>query len=92
MTTPAEAAQTTSAILESGAVQCIRDSVTAKNACALLLRQLGLRPDQVHQLLTLPADTLIKAQATVCAGIGGNSFFGPVYDSVTIPKNSSISK
>jgi para-nitrobenzyl esterase len=85
MVTPASKGLFQQAILESGAVQCIRDSVTAKNARALLLRQLGLRPDQVHHLLALPADTLIKAQAKVCAGIGGNSFFGPVYDGLTIP-------
>jgi len=87
MVTPLSKGLFRQAILESGAVQCIRDSVTAKNARALLLRQLGLRPDQARQLLTLPADTLIKAQATVCAGIGGNSFFGPVYDGVTIPED-----
>lgn len=87
MVSPASKGLFQQAILESGAVQCIRDSVTAKNARALLLQQLGLAPDQARQLLTFPADMLIKAQAKVCAGIGGNSFFGPVYDGVTIPED-----
>lgn len=87
MVSPASRGLYQQAILESGAVQCIRDSVTAKNARALLLKQMGLKPGDVTQLLTLSADTLIKAQGKVCAGIGGNSFFGPVYDGVTIPQD-----
>jgi para-nitrobenzyl esterase len=75
------------AILESGAVQCIRDSVTACKERALLLKQLGLDQKDARRLLTIAADTLIKAQAKVCAGIGGNSFFGPVYDGITIPED-----
>jgi para-nitrobenzyl esterase len=72
------------AILESGSVQCIRDSLTAKNARTLLLKQLGLRPDDAGKLLTMSADSIIKAQAAVCDGLSGNSFFGPVYDGITI--------
>ncbi|HVU57924.1 MAG TPA: carboxylesterase/lipase family protein [Puia sp.] len=87
MVAPASKGLFQQAILESGAVQCIRDSITAKNARVLLLHQLGLRPDQARRLLTLPADSMIKAQAKVCAGVGGNSFFGPVYDGVTIPED-----
>lgn len=71
-------------IAESGSVQCIRDTVTAKNARNKILKQLGLGPKDAAQLLTLPADSIIKAQGIVCAGIGGNSFFGPVYDGTTI--------
>jgi para-nitrobenzyl esterase len=85
--TPASKGLFRQAILESGAVQCIRDSVTAGKARALLLKQLGLDPKDARKLLTIAADTLIKAQAKVCAGIGGNSFFGPVYDGVTIPED-----
>ena len=67
-------------IAESGSVQCIRDTVTAKNARARILRQLGLTVNDAAKLITMPADSLIKAQAAVCAGLGGNSFFGPVDD------------
>ncbi|MDB5088550.1 MAG: para-nitrobenzyl esterase, partial [Mucilaginibacter sp.] len=71
-------------IAESGSVQCIRDTVTAKNERLRILKQLGLGAKDARKLLTLPADSIIVAQAKVCAGIGGNSFFGPVYDGVTI--------
>lgn len=75
-------------IAESGSVQCIRDTVTAKNERALLLKQLGLQPNDARKLLTLPAETIIKAQEKVCAGIGGISFFGPVYDGAVIPQDA----
>ena len=84
MVAPASKSLYQQAILESGSVQCIRDSNTARNERALLLEQLGLGRGDTRKLLTLPADAIIKAQAKVCAGIGGNSFFGPVYDGVTI--------
>jgi para-nitrobenzyl esterase len=75
-------------IAESGSVQCIRDVVTAKNERLKVLHQLGLGPKDVRKLLTLPADTIMKAQAKVCTGIGGNSFFGPVYDGVVIKNDA----
>lgn len=90
MVTPASQGLYQQAILESGAVQCIRDSVTARNERTLLLKQLGLGPKDVRKLLTIDADTLMRAQAQVCAGIGGNSFFGPVYDGVTIPEDGYL--
>ena len=71
-------------IAESGSVQCIRDVVTAKNERLMVLQQLGLGANDAPKLLTLPADSIMKAQAKVCAGVGGNSFFGPVYDGVII--------
>ena len=74
-------------IAESGSVQCIRDSVTAKNERGLLLRQMGLNQNDAGKLLTLPADSIIKIQGAVCTGIGGNSFFGPVYDGEVIKED-----
>ena len=71
-------------VAESGSVQCIRDTVTAKNERARILKQMALSPAGAAQLLTLPADSIMKAQGIVCAGIGGNSFFGPVYDGKVI--------
>jgi para-nitrobenzyl esterase len=75
-------------IAESGSVQCVRDTVTAKLARAKMLRQMGLSPQDASKLLTIPADSLMKIQAIVCAGIGGNSFFGPVYDGVIIKEDA----
>lgn len=74
-------------IAESGSVQCVRDTVTAKNERLKILKQLGLGAKDACKLLTLPADTIMHAQAKVCAGIGGNSFFGPVYDGAVIPED-----
>lgn len=87
MVSPASKGLYQQAILESGSVQCIRDITTAKNERALLLSQLGLGANNAAKLLTLPADTLMNAQGKICAGIGGNSFFGPVTDGVTITGN-----
>jgi para-nitrobenzyl esterase len=71
-------------IAESGSVQCIRDTATAKNARLRILNKMGLGAPDARKLLTLPADSIIKIQGMVCEGIGGNSFFGPVYDGTTI--------
>ncbi|SDS00629.1 para-nitrobenzyl esterase [Mucilaginibacter mallensis] len=71
-------------IAESGSVQCIRDTVTAKNARLRILNKMGLTALDVKKFLTLPADSIIKIQGMVCEGIGGNSFLGPVYDGATI--------
>lgn len=85
MVAPASKGLFQQAILESGSVQCIRDTITARHERSALLKQLGL--DDPHQLLDIPADTLIRAQGKICAGIGGNSQFGPVYDGVTITED-----
>lgn len=88
MVSPASKGLFSQAILESGSVQCIRDTTTAKNERALLLKELGLNASDANKLLTLPADVVIKAQGKITDGIGGNSFFGPVLDGITIPGNA----
>lgn len=75
-------------IPESGSVQCIRDTITAKNERARLLYKMGLGPNDAPKLLNLPTDSLIKIQGIICAGIGGNSCFGPVYDGVVITEDA----
>lgn len=77
-------------IAESGSVQCIRDTVTAKNERTLLLKQLGLQAGDARKLIDMPADVIMKAQEKVCAGIGGISFFGPVYDGSVIRQDAYI--
>lgn len=69
-------------ILESGSVQCIRDSVTAKEIRKRLMTILNI--DHPAQLLNLPAEALIKAQALVCNGAAGTNYFGPVEDGMVI--------
>ena len=74
-------------IAESGSVQCIRDTITAKNERLRIMQQMGLGPNDALKLLTLPADSIMKIQGIVCQGIGGNSFFGPVYDGKVIKQD-----
>jgi len=71
-------------IAESGAVQCIRDTVTAKNERLQIFSGANAANDNINTLLSLPADSLIKLQAKVRAGVSGTSFFGPVIDGVVI--------
>jgi para-nitrobenzyl esterase len=78
MVSPASKGLFQQAILESGSVQCIRDTVTSKLERSRLLSQLGLSPKDAGKLLSIPADSIMKAQGKICAGIGGNSQLGPV--------------
>ncbi|TWI95912.1 para-nitrobenzyl esterase [Mucilaginibacter frigoritolerans] len=71
-------------IAESGSVQCIRDTVTARHERLRVLHAMGKGRYDIQTLLKLPADSLMKAQGIACSGIGGNSFFGPVADGVII--------
>jgi len=71
-------------IAESGSVQCIRDTVTAKNERLRILRKLHLDQIDAPKLLSMSADSLIEAQAAACGGVEGTSFFGPVIDGVVI--------
>lgn len=74
-------------IAESGSIQCIRDTITAKNERLRILHQMGLGPHDAKKLLTMSADSVMKIQGIVCEGIGGNSFFGPVYDGKVIKED-----
>lgn len=69
-------------VLESGGVQCIRDSVTAKSIRQRLLDTLHL--SKPADLLALPTDQLIIAQNKVLHGAQGTNYFGPVQDGVII--------
>jgi para-nitrobenzyl esterase len=71
-------------IAESGAVQCIRDTMTAKNERLRILKPMGASGANLPALLTLPADSLIKMQAKAYDGVNGTSFFGPVIDGIVI--------
>lgn len=72
-------------ILESGAVQCVRDSATAKSIRKRLLKELKLK--RPEELLTLSAEQLITAQNTICKGAQGTNYFGPVADGQVINEN-----
>lgn len=69
-------------ILESGAVQCIRDSVTAKGIRQRLMTELGI--SKPVDLLNITAEKLIAAQAKISNGAQGTNYFGPVIDGSVI--------
>jgi para-nitrobenzyl esterase len=69
-------------VLESGAVQCIRDSVTAKSIRKRLLDTLKLK--NPADLMKLSTQQLIEAQNKVCNGAQGTNYFGPVRDGEVI--------
>jgi para-nitrobenzyl esterase len=69
-------------ILESGAVQCVRDSITAKAIRQRVMDDLHIT--NAKELLNLPTAQLIEAQGRVCHGEPGTNYFGPVADGVII--------
>lgn len=71
-------------VLESGATQSVRDTVTAVAVTQRLLQALNLRPDQARALLTLPVADLMQAQAKIANGPSGLLLYGPVVDGLTI--------
>ncbi|QJX48040.1 carboxylesterase family protein [Hymenobacter taeanensis] len=83
LVTPAAQGLFQQVILESGAVQAVRDTATAGAVARQLLQALHLPNAQA--LLTLPADSLVRAQARFTNGAGGLQVFGPVLDGRTIP-------
>lgn len=72
-------------ILESGSVQCVRDTVTAKMIRQRLLDTLGVK--KPADLLGISTEKLIAAQDKVCGGAHGTSYFGPVIDGSTITED-----
>ncbi len=82
LVTPAAKGYFSQLILESGAVNCIRDTTTARSIRKRLMDTLGL--SNPADLLRLPAATLITAQAKVLGGAKGTNYFGPVQDGVLI--------
>jgi para-nitrobenzyl esterase len=84
LVTPAAQGLFQQVILESGAVQAVRDTATAAAVTRQLLQALRL-PD-ARALLTLPTDSLVRAQARFTSGAGGLQVFGPVQDGPTIPR------
>lgn len=72
-------------VLESGGVQCIRDSITAKAIRQRLMAVLHLQ--KPSEILSLPAAELINAQNEILNGAAGTNYFGPVQDGVVITED-----
>ena len=71
------------AIIESGAIQCIRDKKTAAIITPLILAEYGLRPDEAEKVLTMPADVLTDGFYKYT--LKYPQVVGPVFDSVNFP-------
>jgi para-nitrobenzyl esterase len=69
-------------IVESGGVQCIRDSGTAKLIRKRMLDSLSI--SSASGLLGLSAEKIIAAEAKVLSGAQGTNYFGPVDDGIVI--------
>lgn len=69
-------------VLESGGVQCIRDSVTAKAIRQRLMNELGV--SKPAELLHISAEKLIAAQSKIANGAQGTNYWGPVSDGLVI--------
>jgi para-nitrobenzyl esterase len=69
-------------ILESGSVNCIRDTTTAKAIRQRVMDTLGIK--RPEELLQMPMADLINAQGKVLGGAKGTNYFGPVIDGKTI--------
>jgi len=72
-------------ILESGGLQCIRDSVTAKAIRKRIMDTLQIT--HPNDLLNISAEKLIEAQNKVMGGAKGTNYFGPVEDGKTITED-----
>lgn len=68
------------AILQSGALQSVRDSRTAHMITIRLLRELGLSIGEADKLLLLDSAEIVAAQERIFDGFGGLHTFGPVID------------
>ena len=69
-------------ILESGGLQCVRDTMTAKTIRQRLLDTLQL--SHPADLLSLSTEKLIDAQNKVCGGAKGTNYFGPAADGIIL--------
>jgi para-nitrobenzyl esterase len=79
------------AIIESGAILRVRNPRDATREAELLLAEVGLRPNQAHELQMVPTDTLFEASLAVTNGfepeerVVGMTLHTPVLDGKAIP-------
>ena len=77
------------AILCSGAAQCIRDQATARAVTRRFMTDAGLSEETAGQLLTLPWETILKAQQNLFSGLNLHTV-GPVFDGITFPADDAL--
>ena len=77
------------AILCSGAVQCIRDVHTARCITEQFMSHAGLTKDRAHEILTMPWEAILKAQAPMFRGFNLHAA-GPVFDGINFEGNDAL--
>lgn len=84
LVTPAAKNMFHQAILQSGATQCIRDTVTATKITEIFLKELGLKKETAAEILKMDGASIIEAQKRAYKKINIGHIFGPVLDKRTI--------
>jgi para-nitrobenzyl esterase len=82
------------AIIQSGPGVEMASRADATETAKAMLGELGLKPGQVDQLRTMPAQRILNAQSAILSRISGMSFanrrrlgFNPVVDGEALPNN-----
>lgn len=71
------------AIMESGAIQCIRDKKTASAVTRAVLEEYGLKPEEAAKVLTMPTQELVDGFYRFLTK--NPQSVGPVFESVNFP-------
>ncbi|NLZ82597.1 MAG: carboxylesterase family protein, partial [Clostridiales bacterium] len=77
------------AIIQSGSIQCIRDTQTARNITKLLLDKLGIF-NNPEQILVKGGEDIIAAQKELYEVVDSAHVFGPVLDGRTIMEDPKL--
>lgn len=83
MLSPAAKPLFSQAILSSGGIMAVRTPETARILTEKYLDILGL--DDIHDILTIPAEKILEAQLEFAKSAGSTCLFGPVADGKFIP-------
>jgi para-nitrobenzyl esterase len=82
------------AIIQSGPGVEMASRADATETAKAMLGELGLKPGQIDELRTMPAQRIVKAQSAILSRISGMSFanrrrlgFNPVVDGEVLPGN-----
>lgn len=84
MVTPGARGLFKKAIMQSGATQCIRDTVTATRLTKIMLDELGISKANARDIIGIEPEKIIEAQKRAYKKINFGHMFGPVLDGKTI--------
>lgn len=83
LVTPAAKGMYRKAIIQSGSVQCIRDTETASQIAKAIIGELGIQ-DTPEKILTVESGRILEAQKAVYEIYDRSHMFGPVIDGRTL--------